>query len=50
MTPEMVFATMPLAGLFFLIILPVILARIWQGRTTASLSKGASKTARDLAS
>jgi hypothetical protein len=49
MTPEMVFATMPLAGLFFLIILPVILIRIWHGSSTDSLPEGASKTAREVA-
>jgi len=48
MTPEMVFATMPLAGLFFLILLPVILIRIWHGSSTDSLPKGTSKTAREV--
>lgn len=46
MTPDMVLAAMPLAGLFLLIILPVILTRIWQGRPTASIPGNVSQVAR----
>ncbi|MCC2642890.1 MAG: hypothetical protein K0S45_3303 [Nitrospira sp.] len=44
MTPDVVLAAMPLAGLCLLVILPVILIRIWKGRTTAPTSGRASET------